>query len=1308
MDQYQQVTPAEVGWAAAQQTAGADAVAVAGEQVGRVAPGALPGPPPWPPLPPGPPPCERRQLTWREIGDLALRQYAPEALSLDSRPAPDPDAQRLCDDEDVSGEDAWAAAADGDADIDDAGIDEFLTGAEAAGLRAEAHAKWPLSFDPLAPLPEPEEEEDYDDYGDAAADHDHDDHEAEAAQLSRAAQEAAAAAARARKALFEAEATQSALASQADTINEAVPPRPCKGVSRSRDFAVQLHCLLNSQSSYKLPRLRQLIKKIIKSNKDDGATLDLANKLMTSRDKEIQMFATEHKDLFVYFGGNAKTGKKPHLKAKQKKAAAPTVTSPAVRSARDAVVAANLVQREAEEALHANDILKGLDARQAALVAWDYLHRHWREKTKKEKKKAKKEVMAKGISHSQAAAMRDYIAQVHGGAMQTAGLAMSGFYKTYPALYLPWVCHKGKAIAEAYPQLLVWGRIKTSNTLFSVGEAGSCYAEPKYALPANFKLPCDFLLSEDVKDMILDENFLAKRKAERDDRLAKRKAERELQGCVKRPKVEKGVPRTYSGGAALFWRTVLSWEPSDMRTVRTVSGAAAPALAPPPVSGRYGSVTAWADSCRALAVAEAHVELAEAMPKFDPQEGHTVLQLEVKCVLRGKSMGIIKLVYDSEKPVLHPDALRPSSAFLLVPAKLKPDGSQAMYFASSIPLTSPGSMGLQVSTQTAAEISDFSIMGLVWLRDVRLLGNQRMAAAGFACLSEKGGMMRRVLASALAGVAGSTHTRFGDDEDEGGAMAESEAEAQAEAQVAAEPDTNPERSLGAIEANAALARARAFVLGRLNSSQRGALARFRSLFTPDGGPLQIVHGPPGCGKTVFLVAALLSTPPDHKVLCSAPSNAAVVGALKRYQEACAKGGLNPGAVVVGDAEALGVKGVSSNTCAVARAYAPNVVKDALNELRKHRRSIASSTSSKIAAGVRAACSLLPPSARKRLKTKSGDILSRFDDLGRSLLEQRASIDDICTQIEAQSQSIVAEVVSGARVVFSTLSAAGSKPVRQAAPFDLLLVDEAAQATEPAILLGAAVSRAPRCALVGDPRQLPATIKGAEALRVGLDRSLVARLMDDAGVEAELLDEQYRMHPAISSLPRQLFYGGQLRDAACVKGRPPPFRPGASLPLALARRYAIVDVARGSEKFETSGSVSNEAEAELVQRLASTLAQLHGLTCPGGVAIITPYAAQARLIGNGARTVDSWQGGEADGTWFKLVSPQNLLEFGTTCLIMRVSPRSSSAVHLTDDTKCYRSDLWALPLPQTKTYDGFAAPCKYCRARGPFGWMNLTL
>ena len=65
-------------------------------------------------------------------------------------------------------------------------------------------------------------------------------------------------------------------------------------------------------------------------------------------------------------------------------------------------------------------------------------------------------------------------------------------------------------------------------------------------------------------------------------------------------------------------------------------------------------------------------------------------------------------------------------------------------------------------------------------------------------------------------------------------------------------------------------------------------------------------------------------------------------------------------------------------------------------------------------------------------------------------------------------------------------------------------------------------------LVGDPQQLPATVKSQRGKELQLERSLFERLQR-GGCPVKVLSVQYRMHPEIRMFPSNHFYGGRLED-----------------------------------------------------------------------------------------------------------------------------------------------------------------------------------
>lgn len=133
---------------------------------------------------------------------------------------------------------------------------------------------------------------------------------------------------------------------------------------------------------------------------------------------------------------------------------------------------------------------------------------------------------------------------------------------------------------------------------------------------------------------------------------------------------------------------------------------------------------------------------------------------------------------------------------------------------------------------------------------------------------------------------------------------------------------------------------------------------------------------------------------------------------------------------------------------------------------------------------------------------------------------------------AVRQELEAHVLNSVHLVMTTLGTAGNRVMEMADKFEVVVIDEAAQSVEPSTL--AAFQLGSRHSiLVGDPQQLPATVFNMSGRNTKYDRSLFQRL-EEAGHLVYMLNEQYRMHPAISHFPRHIFYRGQLLDGPNVR------------------------------------------------------------------------------------------------------------------------------------------------------------------------------
>ncbi|KAG5510624.1 hypothetical protein JKF63_06922 [Porcisia hertigi] len=248
--------------------------------------------------------------------------------------------------------------------------------------------------------------------------------------------------------------------------------------------------------------------------------------------------------------------------------------------------------------------------------------------------------------------------------------------------------------------------------------------------------------------------------------------------------------------------------------------------------------------------------------------------------------------------------------------------------------------------------------------------------------------------------------------------------------------------------------------------------------------------------------------------------------------------------------------------------------------------------------------------------------------------------------ETVSKKAFSKALGSAAVVFSTLGSLHHVTNKASnLMFDIVIVDEASQGTEPAVVQALTLAEG-KCVLVGDSRQLQPTVLSREASRCGLRRSLLVRLLA-CGNHSFLLRTQYRMHPDIVAFPNKIFYGSNLVTDARVLARfgVPDGHAAAATTIAqkLGRcpRFVFVDVSDSKMERQPSGSLFNCREAAVLVNCMRQLRAHLKMTeeeMAAHLGIITFYTAQRYEIlsmltlheiksGVQVATVDSFQGKE---------------------------------------------------------------------------------
>ena len=387
----------------------------------------------------------------------------------------------------------------------------------------------------------------------------------------------------------------------------------------------------------------------------------------------------------------------------------------------------------------------------------------------------------------------------------------------------------------------------------------------------------------------------------------------------------------------------------------------------------------------------------------------------------------------------------------------------------------------------------------------------------------------------------------------------------------------------------------------LNPSQASAVE-----FGLAAEDLAVIHGPPGTGKTTTVVELIRrAVVSGQRVLACAPSNAAVDNLLEKLLGV----GLEPVRV-----------GHPARVAEELRGRVLDTLVEKHPEARQAR---------KYAKEAQA----LLKKANKWTKDKP------IPGERQALRAEARQLLGIARRTE---QTAVERVLAAATVVCGTLTGIDSDRLGQLR-FDLAVIDEACQSTEPACWIP--LTRADKVVLAGDPCQLPPTVISQEATEGGLAVSLMERVMATCGPDvSRLLTIQYRMHADIMAFPSGEFYGGELVADDSVAGHLLRDIVGvADIPLT-ARPVQFLDTAGAGydEERETdTGSRLNPQEADLVVRIVRQLIET-GLAA-ADIAVITPYNGQARLLrellavdGVAVDSVDGFQGQEKEAVVLSLV------------------------------------------------------------------------
>ncbi len=398
---------------------------------------------------------------------------------------------------------------------------------------------------------------------------------------------------------------------------------------------------------------------------------------------------------------------------------------------------------------------------------------------------------------------------------------------------------------------------------------------------------------------------------------------------------------------------------------------------------------------------------------------------------------------------------------------------------------------------------------------------------------------------------------------------------------------------------------------RLNEFQIDAV---KSCLAADS--VALIHGPPGTGKTTVLVEIIRQTVKrGGRVLASAPSNIAVDNIVEKLADT------NLRIVRMGHPARI-LESLRHVTLAAQEEEHPLMDEIVKMDDERHR--------------------LLTQLHRKEERGRGGDPAERHE-MSMRIKQLRKEANDIEFGLRRQ-------IIQESQVVLCTHGGVGGALSRE--KFDLVVMDEASQATEP--LSWIPITLAKKVVFAGDSNQLPPTIYSKDAAERGLSVTLFDRLQKNLSHDLQtLLRVQYRMHETIMSFSSEKFYDGKLLADESVKAHTANELPGVQSTDITERPLIYIDTAGtgyGETWNELLESRENDGEATLVMKLLETL--LGNGISPANIAVITPYVAQVKKLralcyGKGIETgsIDSFQGREKEVVILSLVRSNETGEVG---------------------------------------------------------------
>ncbi len=420
-----------------------------------------------------------------------------------------------------------------------------------------------------------------------------------------------------------------------------------------------------------------------------------------------------------------------------------------------------------------------------------------------------------------------------------------------------------------------------------------------------------------------------------------------------------------------------------------------------------------------------------------------------------------------------------------------------------------------------------------------------------------------------------------------------------------------------------------FIDKSLNDSQKNAVKN--AINTQN---FFLIHGPFGTGKTRTLVELIQQeVRQNNKVLVTAESNGAVDNILDRLSQ-------NEKLKItrLGHPQRVSKENITYSLAYKAENH------QLTSKINKHYKRIEDM--------IQTRDNFTKPTPQYRRGFSDSDILfnaskgkggrgispSKMESMANWLLENE-KIDEIHDKIKKLENKIVKDIIDTSNIILSTNSTSAIEEIART-KFDVVIVDEATQATIPSVLIPLAKAR--RFILAGDHKQLPPTIISKKAHF--LENTLFEELIEKYPNKSALLNVQYRMNSFLMKFPNSEFYNGNLKSDLSVdnininemitlnnlnENKLEKDLHDDSKPLLFINTS---DLEENREKhLKDSKSIINQSEANIASLIAKFYLK-NGINTKD-IGIISPYADQVNLIKDKTdievKSVDGFQGREKE-------------------------------------------------------------------------------